>query len=109
MLIFDEVDAGIGGVTADVVATKMREISTSRQVFLITHRAQIAAAGEGHYRVMKDTSTGRTEVRVERLEGEERVREIARLLSGEVTPLSIEHAREILGIKGTGTETSARR
>ena len=102
ILIFDEVDAGIGGVTADVVADKLKEISRTRQVFLITHRAQIAAKADGHFAVKKSVKGDRTQVEVKKLTSpEERVEELARLLSGEVTPISLQHAEELVSTRGS--------
>ncbi len=101
-LVFDEIDAGIGGSTAGIVARKLCEVSSQRQVLCITHLAQIAAQGDVHFKVVKKTSAGRTIVDVKPVEGEERVREIARMLSGEkMSPGAIRHAREILSVAST--------
>ncbi|MCX5906777.1 MAG: hypothetical protein NTY64_06220 [Deltaproteobacteria bacterium] len=93
-LIFDEVDAGIGGGVAEVVGRKLKEIAKHHQVFCITHLAQIAALADSHYRVSKRTHGGRTFVEVGRLAGEERLEEIARMLG--VTGKTLDHAREML-------------
>jgi DNA repair protein RecN (Recombination protein N) len=96
-LIFDEVDAGIGGKVGQAVARKLKEISVGRQVICITHLPQIAGAADNHY-VLEKTFEGKFEVSLKKLEGEERVREIARMLAGtKVTPAVLAHAREILG------------
>jgi DNA repair protein RecN (Recombination protein N) len=96
-LVFDEVDAGVGGGMAVVVGQKLWTIAKERQVLSITHLPQIAAMADRHFSIAKRTDGPRTEVAVQMLEGEERVREIARMLGGKGgsdTPLH--HAREIL-------------
>ncbi|MCX7725121.1 MAG: DNA repair protein RecN [Thermodesulfovibrio sp.] len=95
-LIFDEVDAGIGGITAKNVGEKLRAISTIYQVLSITHLPQIAAMGENHLAVEKKTLKDSTKVLVTKLSDEMRKREIARMLSGEITESSLEHAKELL-------------
>jgi len=81
-LIFDEVDAGIGGVTAGAVGRKLREVSEGRQVLCITHLPQIASLASGHYRVEKRMEGGKTAASVCRLGREDRVGEVARMLGG---------------------------
>ncbi|MGL5722720.1 MAG: DNA repair protein RecN [Brevinema sp.] len=81
--IFDEIDAGIGGMIAHNVAQKMQEIAKIRQLFTITHLAQIAAKADHHYVVRKATMDGKTFTEVVLLQGEERIKEIARMLGGE--------------------------
>ncbi len=96
-LIFDEVDAGIGGATAEVVGKKLKEVSGYQQVICITHLAQIAGFADTHYTVVKSTREGRTITSLERLSADERVMEIARMLSGEkITETTINHAKEII-------------
>ncbi len=96
-LIFDEVDAGIGGATAEVVGKKLKEVSAYQQVICITHLAQIAGFADTHYTVAKSTREGRTVTSMERLSADERVMEIARMLSGErITETTINHAKEII-------------
>jgi DNA repair protein RecN (Recombination protein N) len=96
-LVFDEVDAGIGGGIAEVVGKKLKEISRRHQVFCITHLPQIASFADAHYRVSKKTREGRTFVEVKRLNAEERLQEIARMLGGiKITGKTLEHAREML-------------
>jgi DNA repair protein RecN (Recombination protein N) len=96
-LIFDEVDAGIGGATAEVVGKKLKEVSAYQQVICITHLAQIAGFADTHYTVAKSTRDGRTVTSMERLSADERVMEIARMLSGEkITETTINHAKEII-------------
>jgi len=82
VLIFDEVDANVGGETAAAVGDKMRTIGSQRQVLCITHLAQVAAAAATHYVVTKETKAGRTISIIEPLEGEARVDELTRMLGG---------------------------
>lgn len=96
-LVFDEVDVGIGGGMAEVVGQKLWAIGRGRQVLSITHLPQIAALADRHLSIVKRLKGARTEIAVEKLEGEERVREIARMLGAKGrsgTPLH--HAQEIL-------------
>jgi DNA repair protein RecN (Recombination protein N) len=95
-LIFDEIDAGVGGAVARKVAEKMRGLAQSHQVICITHIAQIAALAHGHYTVSKHTQKNRTTTQVAAVEDESRVEEIARLLDGSVSKVSLEHARTLL-------------
>ncbi|MBI3076477.1 MAG: DNA repair protein RecN [Deltaproteobacteria bacterium] len=96
-LIFDEVDAGIGGATAEVVGRKLREVSRHHQVLGITHLPQIAAFGHHHLLVAKEVERGRTVVVARQLGGEERVEELARMLGGvSITAKTRAHAREML-------------
>ncbi len=96
-LVFDEVDAGIGGATAEVVGKKLKEVSRFQQVICITHLAQIAGFADTHYTVAKQSRGDRTVTSMERLSADERVMEIARMLSGEkITQITINHAKEII-------------
>lgn len=95
-LIFDEIDAGVGGVVARKVAEKLSSLARSHQVICITHIAQIAAAAQAHYHVSKETVKGRTLTRLQRVDAEARVKEVARLLDGSVSQVSLEHARALL-------------
>ena len=96
-LIFDEVDSGIGGATSALVGVKLKRVAASQQVLAITHLPQVAAFADLHLRVEKSVSLGRTATSVERLEGEGRVAEVARMLSGaRVTEKTLEHAREMI-------------
>ena len=97
-LIFDEVDAGIGGVTARHVASRLKAISGTYQVFCITHLPQIAALSEHHLRVEKSILKDSVKVAVEPLTGDKRHEELARMLSGRVTESSLRHAQELLNI-----------
>jgi DNA repair protein RecN (Recombination protein N) len=94
--LFDEVDAGIGGATADAVGRALAAVARGRQVVCITHLPQIAVFAERHQVVDKEVARGRTHSRVQPVDGEERVRELARLLSGQTTQVALEHARELL-------------
>ena len=96
-LIFDEVDSGIGGATSALVGVKLKRVAASQQVLAITHLPQVAAFADLHLRVEKSVREGRTATCVERLEGETRVAEVARMLGGaRVTEKTLEHAREMI-------------
>ena len=96
-LIFDEVDAGIGGEVAVAVGEHLKELGKSKQVLCITHLASIAVRADNHYRVEKDISGGRTTTRLSRMEGRVRAEEIARMLAGDPREeASIAHAIELL-------------
>ena len=94
--VFDEVDAGIGGETATAVGAKLRELGERNQVLTITHLPQIASEAASHVVVAKEESDGRTITRITRVEGEERLKEMARMLSGRVDEASLAHASELL-------------
>lgn len=94
--IFDEVDAGIGGETATAVGAKLRELAERNQVLTITHLPQIASEAGSQVVVAKEEAEGRTLTRIRRVEGEERRRELARMLSGRVDEASLAHASELL-------------
>jgi DNA repair protein RecN (Recombination protein N) len=97
-IIFDEVDSGISGATAEVIGEKLLNLSRFHQILCITHLPQIASKGKTHFLVKKVVSGGRTEATLLELEGEARVREIARLLAGkEITATAVAHAEEMLG------------
>ena len=95
-MVFDEVDAGVGGETAWRLAERLKRLAERRQVLVVTHLPQVAAVAQRHFRVTK-TPEG---VRVEPLAGEARVKEIARLLSGAYTQAALAHARELLEAQG---------
>jgi DNA repair protein RecN (Recombination protein N) len=96
-LIFDEIDAGIGGIVGQKVAQRLRTVSEHHQVFVITHLPQIAALADHHLLVSKETQGRKTATRVAELSGEERVRDLARMLGGDPErEASIEHARALL-------------
>ena len=96
-LIFDEVDAGIGGRVADIVGQKLKSLSKFHQVICITHLPQIARFADTHYNISKKVKDGRTATSVRRLDKEERIGEIARMLAGaEITETVKDHAREMI-------------
>lgn len=98
-LIFDEVDAGISGAMAEVVGHKLRALGQTHQVLCITHLPQIAALGTRHYLVSKETDAKQTYTRIAQLEAEDKVREVARLLSGlNVTSRSLASAQEMVDL-----------
>ena len=100
-LIFDEVDAGIGGAVAEVVGRKLKGVSESHQVIVVTHLPQVASLGDRHFRIEKRVAGGRTTTDVKTLEGEDRVEEIARMGTGvSITDAAREHAREMLESAG---------
>lgn len=98
-LIFDEIDAGVGGAVALKVAERLRKLSQLHQTLCITHLPQIAAAAQNHFNVTKSSSKGRTLTRVVRVEEESRVEEVARLLDGSLSSASLEHARALLNFR----------
>lgn len=97
-LIFDEIDAGIGGRVAELVGQRLKQLAETHQVFCVTHLPQIAKFADTHYRVRKEVDQRQgAEVFVERLSGEERVTELARMLAGEkITEITRRHAKELL-------------
>jgi DNA repair protein RecN (Recombination protein N) len=97
VLIFDEVDSGIGGAIAEVVGKKLKELSRHHQVICVTHLPQIACFADQHHSVRKEVRAGRTITRVDRLEKESIIDEIARMLGGmKVTEKTRAHAREMV-------------
>ena len=100
-LIFDEVDSGIGGAVAEVVGRLLRRLGSDRQVLCVTHLPQVAALGQAHFAVRKETSDERALARVERLDAPARVDEVARMLGGiAITPTTRKHARELIALAG---------
>jgi DNA repair protein RecN (Recombination protein N) len=96
-IVFDEVDAGIGGRVSEAVGLKLKALSRTNQVLCVTHQAQIARFADTHLLVGKHSARGRTEVGVEQLDRRRRVEEIARMLTGaEITEAARRHAREML-------------
>ena len=96
-MIFDEIDAGISGVTASIVARKLKEISKSHQIICITHLPQIAAAGDANYRIYKDSDESSTYTHVDKLTPLEKTDEIARLLGGDtITETTRRNAEELI-------------
>lgn len=95
ILIFDEIDTGISGVAANSVAIKMKQIANNHQVLCVTHLAPIAAKGDYNYYIYKEILNDETKTKVKLLNEEETVKEIARITSGNVTELALEHAKAL--------------
>lgn len=97
-MIFDEIDAGISGITASIVGRKLREIAQNHQIICITHLPQIAANGDANFRIHKESDENSTYTHVDRLPEDEVIDEIARLLGGEnITETTRASARELIG------------
>ncbi|MCK9555968.1 DNA repair protein RecN [bacterium] len=97
VLIFDEIDTNIGGKTAVAVGKKLKELSKSHQIICITHLPQIALMADSHFYIYKDIEGGRTFTRIKKLDYNEKVEEIARMLGGKnITSVTLEHAKELL-------------
>lgn len=98
-LIFDEVDVGIGGGTAEIVGHLLKRLGETTQVLCVTHLPQVAAQGDHHLQINKSAQPDKTATTVQFLEPEERVQELARMLGGvKITDKTLEHAREMLGM-----------
>jgi DNA repair protein RecN (Recombination protein N) len=95
LLVFDEIDANVGGEIAHSIGTKMRSLGEKRQIVTITHMPQVAAAASRHFSVSKTITEGRTKTSLAEVTGEDRIEELARMLGGR-TKSAIEHARELL-------------
>jgi DNA repair protein RecN (Recombination protein N) len=96
-VIFDEVDAGVGGSAAAAVGQKLCVVGARRQVLLVTHLAPIGCLADAHFRIAKDVRRGRTVTSVERLGEADRVQEIARMMAGaQVSAITLSHAEEML-------------
>lgn len=96
-LIFDEIDSGIGGGTAEIVGELLHDLADQRQIFCITHLPQVAVQGEHHLKISKITSANNTVVHICRLNNAQRINEIARMLGGvEITEQTLAHAKEML-------------
>ena len=96
-LVFDEVDAGVGGAAAEMVGRRLKKISRTGQVLCVTHLAQIAGFADHHYRVEKKESAGRASASVQELKADQRVREIGRMLSGQhLTEEALRHAARLV-------------
>ena len=94
-LVFDEVDAGVGGATAVALAGVLADLARSHQVIVVTHLAQVAVMAQRHYLVSKSAGDV-PQTSIAQIEGEDRVAEVARMLSGDASKLSLAHAREML-------------
>ncbi len=100
VLVFDEIDAGIGGMVATAVGRKLAEVAERHQVFVVTHQAQIASRADAHLLVEKDETEGRAVTGVRALGGEARIHEVARMLGGDPdSATSRKHARELLAAR----------
>lgn len=98
-IVFDEIDTGISGIAAQVVGEKLHNIARKKQILCITHLPQIAANADTHFCIAKNSDDIRTYTTIKRLEQEESIQEIARLIAGSnITETTIEHAREILNL-----------
>ena len=95
VIVFDEIDTGISGIAASKVGEKMKAISKSHQVICITHLAPIAAKGDHNYFISKNTENNKTKTSVKELSEPEIIEEIARISSGTVSNIAIEHAKEL--------------
>ena len=99
VLIFDEIDTGISGETVRRVAEKLRELSRNTQIICVTHSPQIAGKAQQQFFIKKEIENNFTETKVRELNTEERIREIARIISGDnITEASVNHAKEIMGL-----------
>jgi len=97
-LVFDEVDAGIGGAVAEMVGRSLKRIGADRQVLCVTHLPQVAAQGDAQWSVTKRESRGGVVTAVARLDRAARIEELARMLGGtEITATTRKHAAELLG------------
>jgi DNA repair protein RecN (Recombination protein N) len=101
-LIFDEVDVGIGGRVAEIVGQQLRDLGQARQVLCITHQAQVAAKGNQHLQVAKESADGETVSRIKPLSEIDRVEEIARMIGGiEISQQTRDHAEDMLARAST--------
>lgn len=99
-LMFDEVDAGVGGATARSLAQVLADLARTHQVIVVTHLAQVAVQGSVHYVVRRSDEGDMPETRLVRVEGSDRVTEVARLLSGDASDESLAHAKQLLSEAG---------
>ena len=106
-LVFDEIDAGIGGAAASAVGERLASLARTHQVIVVTHLAQVAAFADCHLVVTKTVSAEGAHTDVVRVEGEERVGEIARMLSGDTSAAALVHARDLLGQTATQPSPTA--
>lgn len=95
VLVFDEIDTGISGLAANKVAMKLKKIAKNHQVLCVTHLASIAAAGDHNYYIFKKIYEQKTKTEVKTLDEQETLSEIARISSGEITEISLNHAKEL--------------
>lgn len=99
VLIFDEIDAGIGGVTGENVGKRLRELSKDAQILCVTHLTQIAAKGDAHFCVSKSFSDTATNISVAKLDSSGRVKEISRMFGDTQSAVAIKHAKELLNLE----------
>lgn len=100
-MVFDEIDAGIGGRVAEAVGLKLKELARTQQVLCVTHQPQVAALADHHFVVEKEAQENRTCIKVRKLSKAEKIEELARMLAGEkITETARRHAREMLTGKG---------
>lgn len=105
-IIFDEVDTGVSGRVAQSIAEKIYQVAVNSQVMCISHLPQVAAMADCHLFISKKQANGRTSTKVKRLEENEKIQEISRMISGvEITDLTLEHAKELLHLAGSIKET----
>jgi DNA repair protein RecN (Recombination protein N) len=96
-MVFDEIDAGIGGRVAEAVGLKLKELSKNQQVLCVTHQPQVASLATCHFVVSKETVGNKTKVSIKELDENARIEEIARMLAGEkITESARNHAKEML-------------
>ena len=101
MVVFDEIDAGVGGAAADAVGARLQQLSRSHQLLCVTHLPQVAAYASRHFRVNKRVADGRTHAGIASLSADERVEELARMMGGKrPTVASRRHASELLQAAG---------
>lgn len=97
VLVFDEIDANVGGAMGTAIGTKLDRVGKHHQVLCITHLPQVAVFGKTHFAVIKEVVNGRTRTLISRLGQDERVEEVARMLGGrDLTSVTLKHAREML-------------
>ncbi len=96
VLVFDEIDTGISGVAANKVAQKLKIIAQKHQVLCVTHQASIAAKGDYNFYISKEIENSKTKTKVKKLNDEEKVKEIARIATGEITEVSLNHAKHLI-------------
>jgi DNA repair protein RecN (Recombination protein N) len=96
VMVFDEIDIGVGGRTGEIIGKKLWKLAQKRQVICVTHLPQIAVYGDNHYKVFKETSSGRTLSELSELKGEARLKELGMMITGaKLSALSTQTAREL--------------
>ena len=94
-MVFDEIDTGISGIAANSVGEKLKCISKKHQVLCVTHLANIAAKGDYNYYINKEAKENRTKTTIKTLNEEETIKEIARIASGDINDITLEHAKNL--------------